>query len=1337
MAFNILKTILLIVLLCCSVGLQAQDDWVTLYNQAQQSYNEDNVEESIKKAKICLDAYLQQSGEINGNYRSILRLLTTCAYSQGLINDGIDYGQKEIDVLESMGAPKDLTYADAFYNLGSLYLLATDYPQSQKHLQNTLDIYEQYYTSSDDQLIECKWKLASVHYMQGNSQEASRIYAGSFADYGQRDEVTMDYVQASFDYGSLLIELGQHQQGIPYLLTVEDIYEASGLTDSEDYAGLLTTMADAYQQVDRTKAEHYYAMAIDKYQPFNNEAAIQNITNNRAVNLQAMGQTEQAEALLANSSGDGSDISSLNNRAAINQNNGDYDMAEQLYRQALSLVEDKNSEQFAQVTENMAVLLSVTGRNDQAIKQIDVSLKIIGRLYGEGHWRYSAVRRKKAMILVRQRRFAEAESHYRQAINTLIISGNHKQELARALNGLAVMYKESGNYYSSDSIFAKALTMTESAVGASHPLYNLVLSNLAALKEIKGEHLEAKRLLLLSLAISKENQKALGSAYIAQLENLAAIHTELGEYSEAEGLLTESKAMIESEFTKESNQYAGNLMSFGRLEQVRGRYTEAEPIYAEAAEIIKKLYGKNHPEYAIALHRTALLYQILGNISEAEPLFLRCADIFEQSYGKSHPEYITTIENLSSLYQSKGENDKALPLLEEALAMDAKVYGKEHPAYAITLHNLASLYQRQSQFAKAEPLFLKSLEIDAKAYGEDHRTYANTLYNLGTLYQDMGKYDEAEKALTEAISIREKVLGQDHPDYAHSLYGLAALYHGTQKLDKANTYYHQTIQQYLKQIDEYFPSMSEKEKSAFYSKIKPVFDAFFDFCIDYHREGSTGSRTILSDMYNLQLSTKALLLNASNKVRDRILNSGDTQLINNYREWIGMKEKLVKYFNYSKDELAEQNINIEQLKQQANALEKSLSSMSSEFAQGYEKGRIDWKQVQDKLGPTDAAIEVIRVTKKFAVDSVLYAVLVVNKNMTEEPELVLLDKGNSLETRLFNYYRNAIKYSIGDEISYNNYWGNVADKLEGITRAYFSADGIYNKLNVNTLWDPKTEMSVINELEVRLVSNTRELVEADKQADIELNNIAEVFGFPDFNKGFAVVSSTGKAGVRASTYGFNQGITPLPGTEKEVNHIRKILEENNWKHTIHMGGAATEDNLKKIKSPRLLHLASHGYFMNDITFDDRDRSFDKGYNNLYSNPLLRSGVLLTGSAKAIFTEERTEGEDGVVSAYEAMNLHLDNTDLVILSACETGLGQVRNGEGVYGLQRAFIVAGAKSVIMSLWKVNDITTQELMVNFYQNWLGGMNKYEAFKAAQLNLKNKYNDPYHWGAFVLLGK
>ena len=160
-------------------------------------------------------------------------------------------------------------------------------------------------------------------------------------------------------------------------------------------------------------------------------------------------------------------------------------------------------------------------------------------------------------------------------------------------------------------------------------------------------------------------------------------------------------------------------------------------------------------------------------------------------------------------------------------------------------------------------------------------------------------------------------------------------------------------------------------------------------------------------------------------------------------------------------------------------------------------------------------------------------------------------------------------------------------------------------------------------------------------------------------------------------------------------------------------------------------MATHGFFLSDL--DVKDGLDKDDASEIVENPLFRSGLLLAGVSA---TRDEGQLEDGILTAYEAMNLSLDQTELVALSACETGLGEVRNGEGVYGLQRAFNVAGAKAVLMSLWQVDDVATQELMTTFYSIWIQGGDKHAAFRQTQLALKAKYPQPFYWGAFVLSG-
>jgi CHAT domain-containing protein len=540
------------------------------------------------------------------------------------------------------------------------------------------------------------------------------------------------------------------------------------------------------------------------------------------------------------------------------------------------------------------------------------------------------------------------------------------------------------------------------------------------------------------------------------------------------------------------------------------------------------------------------------------------------------------------------------------------------------------------------------------------------------------------------------------------------------------------------QIQRYFPFLSDNEKTQFYENtLSATQEEFKSFCIARY----AAKRAIAADLYNDQLATKGLLLNSSAKWKHRIKTAGDKKLNRLYDDWEMSQNKLNKLIQ-STD--STERAGIDSVQAKTEKMEKELSLRSENFAKLADKKLINWKDVQKALKPGEAAVEMIRVQKfgikktvtdtsdpkktvykvKGLTDTIYYAALIV-KPESLIPEMVLLKNGNDLEGKYLKFYQNAVNGKVIDEKSYQQFWEKIGTRLGTSNRVYFSPDGVFHNINLNTLFNPKTKKYLLEEKDIRIVTATKDLVNPSPAE--EENKLAELVGFPSFyaNSPTASVSTTERKspemsyGLRLESVGT---LAELPGTKTEVDKIAGILESKGWEVKNYTGSSALEANIKESYKPRLLHIATHGFFQPDTT---------KG-----SNPLLRSGLMLTGAGSTL-KGVKNEGEDGILTAYEAMNLNLDNTDLVVLSACETGLGEVKNGEGVYGLQRAFKVAGTRSLIMSLWKVNDEATQELMVSFYKHWLAGTSKRAAFLKAQKELKVKYPNPYYWGAFVLVGE
>jgi CHAT domain-containing protein len=263
---------------------------------------------------------------------------------------------------------------------------------------------------------------------------------------------------------------------------------------------------------------------------------------------------------------------------------------------------------------------------------------------------------------------------------------------------------------------------------------------------------------------------------------------------------------------------------------------------------------------------------------------------------------------------------------------------------------------------------------------------------------------------------------------------------------------------------------------------------------------------------------------------------------------------------------------------------------------------------------------------------------------------------------------------------------------------------------------------VIDNANIVLVSNTKDIyLRKVKSRAVTTDNTASMFGNPTF---YLTASAD------------NRSITALPGTQKEVNQVQFILDQKGWTTTEYLENFAAEEKIKELNSPKIFHIATHGLYKptEDATFAEQ---IGGGEAHLAQNPLMRTGLLLKGAGDLLDkTDYNYNMESGILTAYEAMSLNLDKTDLVVLSACETGLGDLEAGEGVYGLQRAFLVAGAKMLIMSMFKVDDDATQKLMLKFYQKWLNSNNLRQSFIDAKKELRVEYPEPIYWGAFMMIG-
>lgn len=873
--------------------------------------------------------------------------------------------------------------------------------------------------------------------------------------------------------------------------------------------------------------------------------------------------------------------------------------------------------------------------------------------------------------------------------------------------------------------------------------------------------------------------------FAISLANLCQTYISLGEYEKAQTACSEALAIREKLTGKETLPYAYNLHNLGWLYEKMTQFDRSETYYLEAAAIRQKLLGKENGLYATTLNNLAQTYKNMGEWTKAETYNREAIRIREKLFGKASTPYAVSINDLGTIFADQGNYEKALPLLEEAKKIVGNKLGVDHPWYAQALNNLGVLYVSLDKPKLAEEYYLESVKITAKALGKTSDDYISTVNNLAFLYTKYGKYAKAEELYNDVWKTRQKILDPKHADYILTanhlakLYGLmgqdekaitlfkegntnwhpyrslyteycAEFFFDRSQLDAADSLYAKSAGIRLNQIQNNFIVMTEQQREAFY---QTYLSSFLNNYNSFSVKNYTRDESAAGDMYDMQLFTKALLLNNSAKWKQRIRQSGDVKLFSLYQEWEGMAKRLAKA--ESENQTKE---SIDQLRTKTEELEKNLTKRSELFSRSFDKKKYTWKDVVTALQPGEAAVEIIRFRKRGVekiltdssdvnlkkyvrhglTDTIQYAALIVKPGI-KNPKLILLSNGNELEEKYLKNYQNSIRSQVEDKKSYEQYWKPIHEDLKGVRKVYFSSDGVFHKINLNTLKDSKTGKFVLDDLEIVLVTNTKDILQPN--SDPSENKYALLMGMPDYSLNPTVQAMNAEVNsqrLRTGTSGLERSLdnlAELVGTKIEVEKIAELFQSKNWQTDVFLKENALEENIKDAFKPSVLHIATHGYF--------KEETSEGSTSGQHENPLLQSGLVLAGAgteSKEVSSEDPLNikvVEDGILTAYEAMNLNLDNTEIVVLSACETGLGEIKNGEGVYGLQRAFKVAGARTVVMSLWKVNDETTQELMVTFYKKWLSGIKKSEAFRQAQFELKKKHKEPYFWGAFVMIGE
>ncbi|MFM2137832.1 MAG: hypothetical protein RJA57_139 [Bacteroidota bacterium] len=528
----------------------------------------------------------------------------------------------------------------------------------------------------------------------------------------------------------------------------------------------------------------------------------------------------------------------------------------------------------------------------------------------------------------------------------------------------------------------------------------------------------------------------------------------------------------------------------------------------------------------------------------------------------------------------------------------------------------------------------------------------------------------------------------------------------------------------------------------FNAKLKEGYENFHSFVKKVTDRNGPDPGALTGQAYDNLLLTKSLSLQGVKKRKEAFIQSSDPAVVRLYEDWLDRKQQLIRLYFKSAGpasgsapdsaEARRTGEQLEKLQSEVNTMENELSARSKDFKRLLRIDPPDWQAVKSRLREGEAAVEIVRFQwrdQQYYSDSAFYAAYIITAGSPYPRVVYLPQDAFVMDNDHYKAYKNYIRFKVDDPYSYDRYWKPIREAIPDLRKVYFSADGIYHLINLSTLRNPRTGLYVLDETEIISTTSTGDLLLAGTARPD--NRTAVLIGRPSYRT--TTVSDGARPaddGSRSFIGSFQTGqIADLPGTEAEVLTIKKELEDKNIRVNCFLREAATEERLQQVSSPGILHVATHGYW------SGTSANATSGYRSF--NAMVNSGLLLSGVENYYDGPEFPDTYDGVLTAYEAQNLNLGKTSMVILSACETNLGYLDAGEGVYGLQRAFRAAGAASIMTSLWKVDDNATRDFMIAFYRHYLTHGNKAAAFTTAQKTIRDTYRFPYYWGAFVLVGE
>lgn len=840
------------------------------------------------------------------------------------------------------------------------------------------------------------------------------------------------------------------------------------------------------------------------------------------------------------------------------------------------------------------------------------------------------------------------------------------------------------------------------------------------------------------------------------------------------------------EISQKNSEISAALISqiLNRLIDVnisKGDHQTALNLLERASDFNSKNLDANHPNAALTTLLRGQYFRRTGDRANADRNFRQALTIYENALGKENPAIFDSLMRLSSLYISLNDYDAATANLQRAEQIVAKNYGADHKMMAGIVNNLGVVFMSKKDYDTAEKYFLRTIAIGEKANESEQYRYTLTMQNLGVIYREKKDFRRSLDYYERTLKIREKILGKEHLQVGWALYGIAGVYYTTGELGKALEILQRVREITEKSVGLYdnlattaisdsariYAAQNEIEKAVALQKIHD----------ERYEKWFSSEMTIGSERQKLQSVTRlekltsttvSLHLNAARNNRTALDLAALAVLQRKGRVLDAVADNLsaIRRRANEKDRILLDRLNDANARLAKLTLNKPPKISSAEYEKKLDELQKEKEQIEIEIGDQNA---------KFAVKTPLVTLDAIKAEIPDDAALVEFavylpfdfknaDFNNAYgEPRYVAYvlHKNGdVKFAeLGDKKTIDKTIGDFRKalgdpknkNLKTFSRAadekimkpiraalgdskqiFVSPDGDLNLIPFESLIDEKGKYLIEN-FSFNYLTSGRDFLRMKKSDESKGEFL--IIANPSFsgeNETTTNVKTSAKTATRnmSDTY-----FAPLAGTLIEARSIQNLFPDAQ----ILSEKQATETALKEIAAPHILHIATHGFFLENASESDASKDLKNRNVNAESeteNPLLRSGIALAGANK---NKNGDAKEDGILTALEASGLNLWGTKLVVLSACDTGLGEVKNGEGVYGLRRAFTLAGTESLVMSLWSVSDYATRELMTDYYKNLKNGIGRGEALRQVKLAMMKKKGreHPFYWAGFIQSGE